>query len=114
MVEILDQKEIDRLMTMAMSPDESGESLDSTHPALGEEPVDGRKYFTPPKRNPIGFEKRYKTPLLKRRKIIYNPPTEIEENPLHCTRESPVVVRTLDNYNQMIEKRNQYAKRRTA
>jgi len=99
MADILSQNEIDDLLNSNLG----GDLSDSSSSEEGEDivPVStGRqKVFKPPRKDNSGFKFEYRSPVIKREQIIFNPNTPIESS------KEKVVVRTLPNYSEYLRKK---------
>lgn len=95
MAEILSQNEIDDLLSANIGGDDTPDDQE-TAPAKSETiPVtEGgkRKYFKPQRQRAYRFQNIYKSPVIKKSSMVFNPdPTQKERDEIQ-------IVRTLENY----------------
>lgn len=100
MAEIIEQKDIDDLLNSAIGEDLTTEAESSDVGGLAGEgtPVSTgtQKIFKPPKKDTSGFKYHYRSPVIKKDRIIYNPRVDVNST------NDKIVVRSLGNYAQYL------------
>ena len=91
MAEILSQNDIDDLLNSSLVEEDYNE--------VSSVPSGKQKVFKPPKQDNSGFKYEYRSPVIKRESVIFNP-----NLPIESTRKK-VVVRSLANYASYLRKK---------
>ena len=102
MADLLNQDEIDSLLSSSMEEEETSEDSDASV-AEKEKPAGKTKSFAFRKERTIRFIFPYHSPVLKKGKFVFDPNPDFESG------ENQIVVRTLKNYIDYVNnKRNSY------
>lgn len=100
MAELLDQSEIDDLLNSNLGED----LFEQEDEYVSEKTPRATKIFKSPKKVEFRFKYNYRSPVIKRNDIIYNPNSKAENN------NGKVIVRDLINYAAFLRERNIWEK----
>jgi len=99
MAEILSQNEIDDLLNSSLGDEVSEDAPSENMGDVGASPSGKQKVFKPPKKDNSSFKFEYRSPVIKKDRVIFNPNVSMEST------QERIVVRSLPNYADYLRKK---------